>query len=127
MSRPKELNFFVTELNWPLGRDWYAGHFDPSAPVRGESSPHYTNRPAFAGVSQRMREGALLVCNPIIPEWLQTILSRLFSIFSPIAIPTVRKIHASKVQGRTQRAHAASTRASISAATANEKEMDRPT
>ena len=56
MSRPKELNFFVTELNWPLGRDWYAGHFDPSAPVRGESSPHYTNRPAFAGVSQRMRE-----------------------------------------------------------------------
>ena len=56
MSRPKELNFFVTELNWPLGRDWYAGHFDPSAPVRGESSPHYTNRPAFAGVSQRMRD-----------------------------------------------------------------------
>ena len=43
---------------------------------------------ASAG-SQRMREGALLVCNPIIPEWLQTILSRLFSIFSPIAIPTV--------------------------------------
>ena len=22
MSRPKELNFFVSELNWPLGRDW---------------------------------------------------------------------------------------------------------
>jgi hypothetical protein len=56
MSRPKELNFFVDELNWPLGPDWYAGHFDPSAKVRGESSPHYTNRPAFAGVPQRMRE-----------------------------------------------------------------------
>jgi hypothetical protein len=56
MSRPKELNFFVAELNWPLGRDWYAGHFDPSAPVRGESSPHYTNRPAFDGVAERMRE-----------------------------------------------------------------------
>jgi hypothetical protein len=56
MSRPKELNFFVAELNWPLGRDWYAGHFDPSAPVRGESSPHYTNRPAFGGVAERMRE-----------------------------------------------------------------------
>ena len=56
MSRPKELNFFVAELNWPLGRDWYAGHFDPKAPVRGESSPHYTNRPAFAGVPERMRE-----------------------------------------------------------------------
>jgi hypothetical protein len=56
MSRPKELNFFVAELNWPLGRDWYAGHFDPKAPVRGESSPHYTNRPAFAGVADRMRD-----------------------------------------------------------------------
>jgi Sulfotransferase domain len=56
MSRPKELNFFVTELNWPLGRDWYAGHFDPSARIRGESSPHYTNRPSFNGVPGRMRE-----------------------------------------------------------------------
>jgi hypothetical protein len=55
MSRPKELNFFVAELNWPLGRDWYAGHFDPAAPVRGESSPHYTNRPGFGGVPERMR------------------------------------------------------------------------
>jgi hypothetical protein len=56
MSRPKELNFFVSELNWPLGRDWYAGHFDPSARIRGESSPHYTNRPSFNGVPGRMRE-----------------------------------------------------------------------
>lgn len=56
MSRPKELNFFVAELNWPLGRDWYADHFDASAPVRGESSPHYTNRPSFAGVPERMHE-----------------------------------------------------------------------
>jgi hypothetical protein len=56
MSRPKELNFFVAELNWPLGRDWYAAHFDPKAPVRGESSPHYTNSPAFAGVAGRMRD-----------------------------------------------------------------------
>jgi hypothetical protein len=56
MSRPKELNFFVTELNWPLGRDWYAGHFDSKARIRGESSPHYTNRPSFSGVPPRMRE-----------------------------------------------------------------------
>jgi Sulfotransferase family len=55
MSRPKELNFFVAELNWSLGRDWYSSHFDPAAPVRGESSPHYTNRPRFEGVAQRMR------------------------------------------------------------------------
>jgi len=56
MSRPKELNFFVAELNWPLGRDWYAGHFDRGARVRGESSPHYSNRPSFDGVPKRMRE-----------------------------------------------------------------------
>ncbi|HSI79318.1 MAG TPA: sulfotransferase [Solirubrobacterales bacterium] len=55
MSRPKELNFFVAELNWDLGRDWYASHFDPAAPVRGETSPHYTNLPRFEGVAERMR------------------------------------------------------------------------
>ncbi|MGH2986814.1 MAG: sulfotransferase family protein [Solirubrobacterales bacterium] len=56
MSRPKELNFFVAELNWDLGPDWYASHFDRAAAVRGESSPHYTNLPRFAGVAERMRE-----------------------------------------------------------------------
>jgi hypothetical protein len=55
MSRPKELNFFVAELNWDLGRDWYASHFDRTAPVRGESSPHYTNLPRFRDVAERMR------------------------------------------------------------------------
>jgi hypothetical protein len=55
MSRPKELNFFVAELNWPLGPDWYASHFSGRASVRGESSPHYTNRPRFEGVAERMR------------------------------------------------------------------------
>jgi hypothetical protein len=54
MSRPKELNFFVEELNWPLGRDWYASHFRDADPVRGESSPHYTNRPRFDGVAERV-------------------------------------------------------------------------
>jgi hypothetical protein len=54
MSRPKELNFFVAELNWPLGARWYASHFRADAPVRGESSPHYTNRPRFEGVAARM-------------------------------------------------------------------------
>jgi hypothetical protein len=55
MSRPKELNFFIAELNWELGRGWYASHFDPGSPIRGESSPHYTNRPRFEGVAERMR------------------------------------------------------------------------
>jgi hypothetical protein len=55
MSRPKELNFFVADLNWPLGADWYASHFEGSAAIRGESSPHYTNRPRFDGVPERIR------------------------------------------------------------------------
>jgi hypothetical protein len=56
MSRPKELNFFVVELNWELGADWYRSHFPAGAPVRGETSPHYTNRPRFEGVAARMRD-----------------------------------------------------------------------
>ena len=39
MSKPKELNFFVEELNWDLGLDWYASRFDDRFKVRGESSP----------------------------------------------------------------------------------------
>lgn len=54
MSRPKELNFFVAELNWPLGPEWYASHFRRDAAVRGESSPHYTNLPRFGGVPGRI-------------------------------------------------------------------------
>jgi hypothetical protein len=55
MSRPKELNFFVAELNWSLDSDWYASHFRGGGAIRGESSPHYTNRPRFEGVAERMR------------------------------------------------------------------------
>lgn len=55
MSRPKELNFFVAELNWELGTDWYRGHFRAGARARGETSPHYTNRPRFERVAERMR------------------------------------------------------------------------
>ncbi|HEY7255406.1 MAG TPA: sulfotransferase [Solirubrobacterales bacterium] len=54
MSKPKELNFFVEELNWDLGLDWYASRFDDRFRVRGESSPHYTNLPRFTGVAQRI-------------------------------------------------------------------------
>jgi hypothetical protein len=54
MSRPKELNFFIEELNWRRGVDWYRGQFDPGARVRGESSPDYTADPWYAGVPERM-------------------------------------------------------------------------
>src|SRR3712207_3282231 len=57
MSQPKELNFFFgpdavdvpddeetwTLGNWHRGAGWYAAHFDPGCPVRGESSPGYTS------------------------------------------------------------------------------------
>ena len=56
MSKPKELNFFVEELNWDLGLDWYASRFDSRFAVRGESSPHYTNLPRFQGVAARIHE-----------------------------------------------------------------------
>jgi hypothetical protein len=54
MSKPKELNFFVEELNWDLGIDWYSSRFDSRFGVRGESSPHYTNLPRFMGVPDRI-------------------------------------------------------------------------
>ncbi|HEV7563518.1 MAG TPA: sulfotransferase [Solirubrobacterales bacterium] len=56
MSKPKELNFFVEEMNWDLGLDWYASRFDDRCKVRGESSPHYTNLPRFDGVAEKIRE-----------------------------------------------------------------------
>jgi Sulfotransferase domain len=56
MSKPKELNFFVEELNWDLGLDWYRARFDDRFAVRGESSPHYTNLPRFTGVAERIAQ-----------------------------------------------------------------------
>jgi hypothetical protein len=53
MSREKELNFFVEELNWSRGRAWYERQFEP-APIRGESSPAYTAYPLRPGVPERM-------------------------------------------------------------------------
>jgi hypothetical protein len=54
MSRPKELDYFIAELNLSKGLDWYRSRFDPEAQVRGESSPNYTAHPKFAGVPERM-------------------------------------------------------------------------
>ena len=54
MSRPKELNFFIAERNYPRGLDWYRAHFDPRAKVRGESSPNYAAYPQHVGVPERM-------------------------------------------------------------------------
>ncbi len=54
MSKPKELNFFIEERNWPRGTDWYKTQFDADARVRGEASPNYTAFPQHEGVPERM-------------------------------------------------------------------------
>jgi hypothetical protein len=54
MSKPKELNFFIEERNWPRGADWYRSQFDAEARVRGEASPNYTAYPQHEGVPERM-------------------------------------------------------------------------
>ena len=54
MSKPKELNFFIEERNWPRGADWYKRQFDARARVRGEASPNYTAYPQHMGVPERM-------------------------------------------------------------------------
>lgn len=56
VSRPKELDFFVRELNWNRGLDWYRDRFDAAKPIRGESSPNYTADPRYEGVPGRMAE-----------------------------------------------------------------------
>lgn len=54
MSKPKELNYFIEERNWPRGIDWYKAQFDANARVRGEASPNYTAFPQHEGVPERM-------------------------------------------------------------------------
>jgi sulfotransferase family protein len=56
MSKPKELNFFIEERNWPHGVDWYRSQFDAEARVRGEASPNYTAFPQHEGVPERMAQ-----------------------------------------------------------------------
>lgn len=67
MSEPKELNFFFgpatapsgppetwwREGQWHRGPGWYAAQFDAALPVRGESSPGYTD-PHHVEVAERM-------------------------------------------------------------------------
>jgi Sulfotransferase domain len=49
MSRVKELHFFLEEPT-PSRLRWYAAQFPDDAPVRGESSPTYTQRHRYEGV-----------------------------------------------------------------------------
>lgn len=56
MSEWKEPAFFVEELTWRRGEDWYLTLFENDARYRylGESSTHYTRLPVFQGVAERL-------------------------------------------------------------------------
>lgn len=54
MAGAKELDFFMADRNWTRGVEWYKSHFAHPTPVRGESSPGYSNHPWFPGVPVRM-------------------------------------------------------------------------
>jgi hypothetical protein len=56
MSRQKELNYFIEELNWGRGLEWYETHFAGAgaATARGETSPGYAGHPFREGVAGRI-------------------------------------------------------------------------
>jgi Sulfotransferase domain len=55
MSKEKELRYFLQEVNWGRGKEWYEAQFANGAtPVRGEVSPQYTRFPKFPGAPERM-------------------------------------------------------------------------
>lgn len=57
MCEPKEPGYFVRELTWSRGLDWYLGLFAEAGPARivGESSTHYTKLPTYQGVPERIQ------------------------------------------------------------------------
>ncbi len=58
MCEPKEPGFFVEELTWAKGLDWYRSLFADAQgkAVVGESSTHYTKLPVYRGVPERIAE-----------------------------------------------------------------------
>lgn len=56
MCEPKEPGFFVEELAWSKGYEWYRSLFAQAngAVVLGESSTHYTKLPVYKGVPERI-------------------------------------------------------------------------
>ena len=53
-QQPKETQYFVKELNWSKGEEWYLSLFSPTDGVRviGESSTDYAKLPRYQGVAQ---------------------------------------------------------------------------
>jgi hypothetical protein len=55
MPEGKELDFFITECNWPRGTEWYRRQFEAARAAKavGEASPRYTQHPYYRGVAER--------------------------------------------------------------------------
>lgn len=63
MSGQKELQLFNRD-DWRERIEWYAAQFDPTAAVRGESTPGYTMHPYLPSTAERIAEllpGARLI------------------------------------------------------------------
>lgn len=58
MSRMKETDFFIPDLNNALGLTWYRGQFQPGFAVYGEVSPSYTMGHIWPGVPLRIKQVA---------------------------------------------------------------------
>ena len=58
MSEPKELFYFIKELNWDNGLEWYLSHFQAagSKKIIGESTVAYASYPRYKEVPKRMYE-----------------------------------------------------------------------
>lgn len=58
MCEPKEPGYFVEELKWDSGPEWYESLFSNASGVDviGESSTHYTKRPTYQGVAEKIFE-----------------------------------------------------------------------
>lgn len=54
MSRLKETNYFIKELNYHKGLDWYRSNFITDKKLCGESSVGYSKRDEFEGVPERI-------------------------------------------------------------------------
>ncbi|MEO0469618.1 MAG: sulfotransferase domain-containing protein [Bacteroidota bacterium] len=54
MSEKKEINFFVEEMDWGKGVEWYKSHFPTRSIIRGESSQNYSKAHMHAGVPDRI-------------------------------------------------------------------------
>jgi hypothetical protein len=58
MSEPKELDYFVEELNWERGVAWYEHYFEDAdgAVAVGEGSTSYSKFPMYRGVPSRIAD-----------------------------------------------------------------------